>query len=339
MSIYAPILPIGGQGGDPFQNYGLTGKVLKKIEVFRGDRTPGIRGIRVLMTGDAEATLYGTAEGSSEQYTFQPGERITSMSLSGNGRGTRTGWISFRTNTGGSLSYGMEEGQKKQYPIDVGSGICVGVMGRAGGDLDELAFVFLNPVRSAIMQDVRYPTLTADTKSILPVSLATFSDRNTSTTAQNWEFSDAPEKQVSETWALTVGLEAYMQTTVEAGVPEVASVSGTFGWKVSGTSTHSLTQTRTRKLSWKKSGTLEPGQSISLVAVTREGKLSIPYTGTMVITMESGTPFSYPVSGEYKGVEYTGVDVQDAVQAAALGLVPLRRPETAPNEAEQLAPA
>jgi hypothetical protein len=322
MSIYAPIHRIGGNGGAPFSNFGANGKLLEKIAVWAGGWQ--LRGIRVWMSGEQPVT-YGTAAGDMKEFTFTPGERITKLSLWGNGAGTRTGAIRFETSTGRTFMQKMTDwGLKTEYPIEVGSGICVGVLGNAGSDIDNMGLVFLNPIARATLTNVRYPTLTADTPSVVPESLDTFSDHNTGSQPRNYRFSGSRAEEVSETWSATSALEVFMEVTVQAGIPEVASVSGKFGWKVSQSSTYSMTQKRTRTLTWESSGTIPPGGRISLAAITRRGRLYIPYTGEMVVTLRSGEEFRYNVSGQYQGVEYAGVEIQDALQAAALGILPLR---------------
>lgn len=321
MSFYAPVHRIGGNGGNPFHNYDLKGKVLERIAVWVGPSQ--IRAIRVWMSGTAPVT-YGIPEGPLKEFAFNPGERIARLSLWGNGIGTRTGAIRFETSTGRVFDHGMTEwGRKTEYHIDVASGICVGVMGNAGSEIDNMGFVFLKDVARATLTNVKYPTLDTQTPSLVPQDLDSFYDHNTGTSARNYKFAGSRVEETSETWSATVGLELYMEITVQAGIPEVMSASAKFGWKVSASSTYSLTQKSTRTLSWESSGTLQPGESIALAAVTARGKLYIPYTGTMVVTMRTGETFSYEVEGAYQGVSYAGVTIQNLPQPAALR-APLR---------------
>lgn len=331
MSIYAPVTIIGGRRGAEFLNYSANGKVLERIMVWAGEWQ--IKAIRVWMTGDAPVT-YGNPGGRVADFAFTPGERITKLSLWGNGAGTRTGAIRFETSMGRTFDFGMTKwGRKTEYPVDTSSQICVGVRGRSGADIDALGFVFLNPIAFATLTDVQYPTLTPDTRSIAPVSLSTFSDSNTSSIPRSYRFTGTRTEEVSETWATTMGLEVYMEVTVTAGVPQVASVGTTFGWKLSVSSTYSLTQRTTRTLTWENSGTLQPQQRVSLVAMTRRGDIFIPYTGRMVVTLKSGETFSYNVNGNYRGVQFTGVEIVDAAQAVALQTRPIRIADVQPDVA------
>ena len=87
--------------------------------------------------------VFGKPSGPYKEYKFTPGELITSMSLWGNGAGTRLGAIKFRTDKGGDFFAKMTSwGLKQEYPIDV-SGACVGVIGRSGDDIDNMGFIFV----------------------------------------------------------------------------------------------------------------------------------------------------------------------------------------------------
>lgn len=308
MSVYEGVLVIGGKGGKPFDLKGGTnGKVLEKIGVWSVDFT--IKALKVWLTGD-EPKMFGESAGTYKEFSFNPGERITRMSLWGNGAGTRTGWIYFETNQGRSFDHGMTEwGRKQEYPVDVGSGVCVGVMGRSGADIDSLGFVFLNPIRSAVLRNVRYPTLAFDAQGIAPETIDVFSDQNTGKAQRNWRFAGKRTVSTTSSWSVTVGLELYSEVSVEASVPGVAKVSGKTGWKLSTSATHSRSETVARELSWEESGTLKPGKSIYLQALSRRGQISLPYQGDFEVVLENGEKFTFPVKGDYKGLTYSGIEI------------------------------
>jgi hypothetical protein len=48
---------------------------------------------------------------------------------------------------------------KTEYTIDVGSGICLGLEGRSGSDIDCMGFLFINTIKSSVLTDMEYPTL------------------------------------------------------------------------------------------------------------------------------------------------------------------------------------
>ena len=100
--------------------------------------------------------------GHTHSFHSKQVQLITSMSLSvwGNGAGTRLGAIKFKTNKSRKFFALMNDWDlKHEYPVDVVLGICVGVMGRAGADIDCLGFVFVKPIRHSVMTDMEYPTI------------------------------------------------------------------------------------------------------------------------------------------------------------------------------------
>ncbi|KAH7283403.1 hypothetical protein KP509_34G005700 [Ceratopteris richardii] len=246
------------------------------------------------------------------------------MSLWGNGAGTRAGWIYFRTNKGRSFDYGMYDWPKKtEYPVNVGSGILVGAIYNAGADIDAHGYYFLDsPIARARATDVSYPTLTFDTHQITPISLDSYSQYNSSYNPISWEFSGSHQAKRSQKWSSQIGNAFSVSLTLEAQIPTVVKVGGQFGWQLSVVSTHEAEEEDTHSLTWKVGGTLQPLEAINLVALTRRGKLSLPYSSTIVITLKNGATFSFPSSGTYEGLCYTGVEVTDAPSASRLNAKP-----------------
>lgn len=328
MGTYAPMRVIGGKGGSSFACYGTDGKVLEKIGVWVGGWQ--VKAIQIWRTGEQGRT-WGNPSGGYKEFAFQPGERITKLSLWGNGAGTRLGAIRFETSTGRTFDQGMTEwGRKQEYPVEVGSGICVGIQGRAGSDIDAGGFVFLSPVKNAVLKDVTYPHLTFDTIGIAPQTLDSFQDQNTGQRSRQWKFSGKRAVKTSQSWSVTAGLEVYAEASIEAGIPEVGKAGEKFGWKVSASASYHHSSEESRELAWEVSGTLDPGDLIHLQAVTRAGRLpAIDYRGRMEVTLQSGEVFSYPVAGSYEGVAYTGVEIVDTDTGRALHSAADAAPPTA----------
>ncbi|KAI5084718.1 hypothetical protein GOP47_0000887 [Adiantum capillus-veneris] len=312
MSIFhTPVHVIGGQGGGAFSyNAGTSGRILRRIGVWAGEWYLG--GIRAWWTGLDNPVTFGTPnQGSYKEFTFEDGERITSLSLWGNGAGTRSGGIRFFTSNGREFFHYMTSwGLKQEYPIIIASGLCVGLIGRHGHHIDSLGFMFLRTIASARMINVSYPTLGLETAGIVPVTLDAMTDTNNAgTISKNWVFRGGREVSMSSTWSITAGIELHASVTVTAGIPTVAEVQGTYGWNLSTSSTFSTTHTESRTLQWEQSGVLQPGQWISIQALTRRGTISLRYEATMQITLQGGGVFSYPISNMYAGVDYTDVQI------------------------------
>uniref|UniRef100_A0AAR2KTI5 Jacalin-type lectin domain-containing protein n=1 Tax=Pygocentrus nattereri TaxID=42514 RepID=A0AAR2KTI5_PYGNA len=159
MSYLAPILEIGGHGGSAFNFNGIDcGATLEKMGVWAGGWQ--IKAIKIWLTNGQSMQYGNPGDGPYSEYTFKSGEHITSLSLWGNGAGTRLGAIKFTTTLGGTFFPKMTSwGLKQEYPIDIGSGICMGVIGRSGSDIDCLGFIFINTIKSTVLTKVNYPTL------------------------------------------------------------------------------------------------------------------------------------------------------------------------------------
>ncbi|XDV19370.1 hypothetical protein PO909_024854 [Leuciscus waleckii] len=133
---------VGGGGGGPFSFTGqLNGASLEKIWVWVGEWQ--VRGVKVWLT-DGRNETFGKPSGTYQEYTFKPDERFTTLTLWGNGEGTRLGAIKFKTNKKGEFFAKMTgRSLTEEYIMDVGSGSCLGVVGRSGADIDCMGFMFL----------------------------------------------------------------------------------------------------------------------------------------------------------------------------------------------------
>ena len=155
---------IGGKGGSSFTFTGRdNGATLKKIGVAVGGTQ--IKAVRAELT-DGRVQTFGESNTFSE-YTFELGERITKLSLWGNGAGTRLGGIRFWTSSGRKFFEHMNLlPLMTEYSIDVGSGVCLGLEGRAGSDIDCMGFLFINAIKSSVLTDMTYPCLAMYTPQV-----------------------------------------------------------------------------------------------------------------------------------------------------------------------------
>uniref|UniRef100_A0A3P8Y0A7 Jacalin-type lectin domain-containing protein n=1 Tax=Esox lucius TaxID=8010 RepID=A0A3P8Y0A7_ESOLU len=155
---------IGGQGGGSFELTGRdNGATLKKIGVAVGGWQ--IKAVRAELT-DGRVKTFGDAN-TFREFEFSLGERITKLSLWGNGAGTRLGGIRFWTSTGREFFEHMNSWPlKTEYSIDVGSGVCLGLQGRCGADIDSMGFLFISPIRTSVLTDMHYTNLAMITPQV-----------------------------------------------------------------------------------------------------------------------------------------------------------------------------
>ncbi|KAL3689525.1 hypothetical protein R1sor_015834 [Riccia sorocarpa] len=339
---------IGGDGGTSFSCFAETdGKTLQEIEVWAGRYC--LKAISVRLTNDTTPTTFGStkrsqwaddkvSELSYKKFTFNPGERITSLSIWSNGlfddtfqrrlrpRGveikydftkssisTRVGAICFKTDHDREFDFGMYSfvrNPQAKVRMTVGSGICLGVRGRAGWDIDSLGFVFLKPVVGAKLVAVEYTTLTADTPTISEEALDALQERNLGTSSQPWIFSGSKVVNTRSLWlpSLNTGLTGYLAPRVEAKVPRVVvTTSGKFEWSLSTdiVKTDSFEISSTEELRWNETDISQPTESFLLLASTGRGTISVPFTGDVEVRLENGSQFRYKVSGEYSGLSFS----------------------------------
>uniref|UniRef100_A0A3P9M0P5 Jacalin-type lectin domain-containing protein n=1 Tax=Oryzias latipes TaxID=8090 RepID=A0A3P9M0P5_ORYLA len=141
MPYVAPVTLVGGQGGGPCSFDGAqNGAVLKKLDVWAGPTQ--VRCIKVQMS-DGNERIFGRADDNHYSFTFEDGEKFSSLTLWPNNAGNRLGGIKFTTSNNRNFEAFMTNG-KPSVPAreaDVGSGICFGVQGRSGYEIDAFGFM------------------------------------------------------------------------------------------------------------------------------------------------------------------------------------------------------
>lgn len=95
----------------------------------------------------AGAEDYVASANDIQQVEFDGSETIKSLSLYGNGEGTRTGRLTLTTSKNKDFDTGSNKAQ--EYAIDHASGILVGFGGSAGEDINNMGPVFIKPYSKA----------------------------------------------------------------------------------------------------------------------------------------------------------------------------------------------
>ncbi|KAH7443190.1 hypothetical protein KP509_02G024800 [Ceratopteris richardii] len=284
------------------------GQRIRKIQVFVGGWQ--IKAIRLWLTGDGDFQEFGSPQGCpSREFTFDDNERVTSMSLWGNGAGTRAGAIKFRTSADREFDYGMTDwGRKREYRIDVGSGILVGAVYDSGFDIDAQGYWFLSSsILNTNLSSLRYGHLRGNSEI---ETLDSYRQTNRSSTRISWTFSGEKEVTMSKKWTSSKENVFNVNAIAKAEVP-FFNVHASFEWHARETSSDERFSEERRKLSWSNGGQLSPGQSISLTVITHKGTLHVPYTGTVTINLANGAKFTYEETGTFTGIGYSSVEIRN----------------------------
>ncbi|KAK9976507.1 hypothetical protein ABG768_021712 [Culter alburnus] len=309
MSYPTTLFVIGGDGGSPFSFTGENnGASLEKIWVWVGGWQ--VKAVRVWLSDGRDQT-FGEQDGDHQEFKFQPGECFASLSLWGNGAGTRLGAIKFRTSLGREFFAKMTSwGLKTEYPIDVGSGFCLGVVGRGGVDIDSMGFMFLNEVQSTVLTDVNYPNISQLIPKVAVESVESMTYKNDSSVTQKQKVETSKKITQISSWSVSASLTATFSMEVNAGVPEIAEVKGEYSISVGieGTYSHEYSDERTETLSTDID--VPPGKKVEVNITIGRANFDLPYTGTVKITCKNGSVLQYETQGTYRGVTYTDMKVE-----------------------------
>ncbi|XP_066532854.1 aerolysin-like protein [Hoplias malabaricus] len=301
---------VGGQGGSPFELIGTNnGATLQKIWVWVGGWQ--VKSIKVWLT-DGRSMQFGDPSGNYSEFVFENGEHFTSLSLWGNGAGTRLGAIKFKTNHKREFFASMTDWHlKTEYPIDIGSGICVGLAGKGGADIDSLAFIFIDTIKSTVLKNVRYPTLDQTKPNVATEEIKSATYQNKSSVPQEYKIETSKKITTTSSWSVTNKMEFSFHMDVKAGVPDVVEVSAGFSFSVGTESTRGLENSEEKTEVITFTVTVPAEKTVDVTITIGRATVELPYTGTVQITCVNGSVLEFPTSGTYKGVTYT--DAQTTV--------------------------
>ncbi|XP_056605110.1 aerolysin-like protein [Triplophysa dalaica] len=308
MSFRAPVCVIGGQGGSSFAFTGETnGAILEKIGVWVGGWQ--VKGVEVWLS-DGRNQTFGEPVGPYQEYKFQPGESFTSLSLWGNGAGTRLGGIRFKTTLQKEFFVKMTSwGLKTEYPMDVGSGYCLGVLGRAGADIDSMGFVFLNAIESAELTDVNYPTINQMIPQVAVEEIKSVTYINESSISQKQKIESSKKISKTSSWSQKISSSLTISMEVKAGIPGIVEVSAGFSFTNGKESSYGREHTEDRTETVSSEIEIPPGKKVVVDIDIGRCSFDLPYTGTMKIKCRNQSVLQYKTEGKYKGLTYTDIKV------------------------------
>ncbi|XP_043100264.1 aerolysin-like protein [Puntigrus tetrazona] len=308
MSSPTTVQNVGGTGGCPFSFTGTNnGAGLEKIGVWVGECQ--VKAVKVWLS-DGRSETFGNPDGPYQEYTFKSGECFASLSLWENKAGTHLGAIKFKTNQDGEFYAEMTNGGlKKERPIDIGSGFCLGVEGRADACIDRAGLVFLNAVESVVVTDVSYPTLHQLTPQVVVEEIKTGSYANETSANQQQTIETSKKVTKTSSWSMSRSFTETFSVVVKAGIPEVKEISRGYGFSVGGESTYSHEHADERAETLSTAVDVPPRRKVDVDITIGRVAFDLPYTGTVKITCKNGAVLEYQTKGQYKGVTYTDIKV------------------------------
>ena len=330
---YEKVQFVGGRkqrmGGDRDTEYagafqrivgGHDGLLVQKIGVWVGKKQ--INCIKIWLS-DGQSEEFGVSVGKYNEYVLQTGETITSMQLSGNGesnqRKLRLGAINFSTNRSGSsfaAKISDKDHEKQTYPVDVGSGLCIGAIAHLLRNPDEanellaVGFIFIKNITNSMLQNVHYPTIASAEAMVVVEEIDSLEydnrdNKNESTVVRRISNEVTEESE----WSISVGAEMAGDFKVSSGMPELLTVEIGYSVKLTAQGTYQRHHIEVKTREWEIPITIPPESRERIKITTGRSCIDIPYEGDMVLTTRDGSTLQYPVKGTYRGVSYTDIKV------------------------------
>ncbi|KAM9506583.1 aerolysin-like protein isoform 1-T2 [Salvelinus alpinus] len=286
---------IGGGGGTSFEFHGMNnGATLKKIGVAVGNSQ--VKAVWAELT-DGKVATFGDADTFNE-FEFNLGERITKLSLWGNGSGTRLGAIKFTTSENREFSEKMTSWPlKTEYTIDVGSGICLGLQGRSGSDIDCMGFLFIKTIKSSVMTDMEYPTLSLFKPQVIPENVKSVSHQNDTSLVLEKSITYSKTLTKTSSWSVSNKMESTLSVSVKAGIPDLVEVSSGFSLTLGVEQSTRLHKTETITESGTINLKIPPGKTIDVEITVGKANIDLDYRATVKVTCMNGSQLLFPSNG------------------------------------------
>ncbi|KAK0144695.1 Aerolysin-like protein [Merluccius polli] len=155
-----------------------------------------------------------------------------------------------------------------------------------------------------------YPSLAIYTPQVQKEYIKSVSYANDTTADQEYTCEYSRSVIKSTTWSTTSKIEFAVNTSVTAGIPEIASVSAGYSMTVGAEQTTSMTQRETKTESDAVKVKVPAGKKVSVEVSVGRADIDLPYSATVKITCKNGSKLVFPSTGQYNGVSYTTVNVK-----------------------------
>jgi len=295
---------VGGTGGYQILYTRKLGYVVRRLEVWKGCGAPndGFKGIRVTYDDPSlNPPIFGNTCGSGSSFTFEQGEYLVGdVTFSGNGMGTRVGYMRFSTSRGREFKFGNDGRDKYNYASN--NGFLTGIHGSANADLDMLGFIVTYGVQRTAIENVVYPGLGSIQSGLDPKGLFSGSATNDSPLADTVSRSVTETKGEQKCWSNTFTASFGMSATVTAGVPLVAEVTAGYQWEVSASTTQSQCVDTSRAETVAHEFAIPAYHVCELLVTQFASQIDLEYTGTFVFYMVTGNRVTTSTRGWYDGM-------------------------------------
>ncbi|KAK2829072.1 hypothetical protein Q7C36_017062 [Tachysurus vachellii] len=255
---------------------------------------------------DGRSEQFGDPSGNLKEFNFEDGEHFTSLSLFPNQEGKRLGAIKFKTSHSREFYAAMINFTlQPEVPVDVASGICMGIKGRSGLDIDRLGFIFINTVKSAQLINVVYPTISKVIPKVAVGEIKSMFYQNN--TSETQEFTIETSKKITQisSWSVKGKTESTFSLEVSAGIPLLVREESRYELNIGVEGTYA-SETSEEKTELSTCPVKVPaGKTVDVRIALGRATVDLPFTGIIKITCYNGSVLECKTSGIYKGVAYS----------------------------------
>jgi len=294
---------IGSCNGNPYWIH-TEQTTVKEIKIWLGGDSNGFRALYVqLFNGQDFVQGVIPASGPDASITFAVGETIVDdITICGNGVGSVVGYLAFTTSAGQKFSVGD---QHTPYYFPSGNSFLTGFFGQSSDQVYQLGLYLMKPIKTGSLNNLKYPTLSSYTVGLSPQIYQTLlcnSDQNETQTQTATFTTTVGTKHI---WSITSSFSIGESITVQAGVPEVASVSTEFHWEVSETSQYSQETDTTKTEEQQFPVQVGPRTKINATFSWWDSECDVPYTADLLYTFTDGSTYTFSVSDTFDGAFIT----------------------------------
>ena len=270
-----------------------------------------MRGCVMQLNGETNSVTIGHQDGNKSQtFIFGDGEKLTSLKVwyKSASKAGRLGGVEWTTSENRSFAFGYQDGDP--YSPDLGSGVLVGVFGSAGDDIDSFGFAILRSIKTTRLINLTYPNLDSAQVQSAPMSIKTIKyDNSRGSVEQQFTFSGEMETTNTSTWSVTTSVTLGVSFEVEGKVPLFGSATATTSLELSVSGTYESSKTTSTTESFSFPLNVPAGKVIKATATLFEVNITVPYTATMVYTLDTGKEMKFDIDGKYEGVDSDRVEV------------------------------
>ncbi|KAI5623118.1 aerolysin-like protein [Silurus asotus] len=306
MSYLADVVEVGEERGNESDFDGTTnGATLKNICVWVNDNK--VKGLKVSLTDD-KSELFGKKIGKVFDFTFEAGEHFSSLSLWKSENENRLGAIKFKTNHSREFFASIKK-ITTEFPVDVASGICLGIKVHSNEGIYRLGFKFINNIKSVEVKNVCYPTISDVIPKVVFKEIKSMTYQNNTSETQEYRIETSKKITKTSSWSFTDRLDIIFSLNVSAGIPNLVNIQARYELKEGCEGTYASVNTEERMELFSFPVKVPRGKAVDVHITIGQASVVLPFTGKVKVNCYNDSVLQFDTKGTYKSLVYTEAKV------------------------------